>query len=93
MDRRRDGVARRRRMSLDMKSRHRKVIQSPTRAPMCRRVEGKLPERSGACGTVPAGLPPTCRSASCASESEVSGRRRAGRKVIGGGDDDEGEEI
>ena len=28
----------------------------------------------------PAGFPPTCRSTSCASKSEVSGRRRAGRK-------------
>ena len=28
----------------------------------------------------PTGFPPTCRSASCASEFEVSCRRRAGRK-------------
>ena len=28
----------------------------------------------------PTGFPPTCRSASCSLEYEVSGRRRAGRK-------------
>ena len=35
---------------------------------------------------LPAGLPPECRSASCASESVIFGQRRAARKVTGGGD-------
>ena len=94
MDRRRDGAARQRQTSLDMMSRHQKVIHVPTRAPTRRRVDGKLPKRSGAWRCVRdcflAGLPPTCRSASGASESEVSGRRRAGWKVTDGGG---GEEI
>ena len=79
MDRRRDGVARRCRTSLDMKSRHRKVSHAPTRAHMHWQVDGKLSEKSNAWQRVgscfPAGFPPTCRSASCASESEVSGRK------------------
>ena len=36
---------------------------------------------------LPAGLPPECRSASCASESVISDYRRATQKVTGGGDD------
>ena len=49
-----------------------------------RRVESRPPEKSGVwrCvdGCFPAGFPPTCRLASCASESEVSSWRRAGWK-------------
>ena len=52
MDRRRDGAARRRRTSLDMKSCHRKVIHAHPRAgtwmASCRREV----VRDGACGTV-----------------------------------------
>ena len=52
MDRRRDGAARRRRTSLDMKSRHRKVSHTHTRAgawtASCRRGA----ERDSACGAV-----------------------------------------
>ena len=84
MDRRRDGATRRRRTSLDMKSHHRKVSHTPTCAHTCQRVDGKLPEKSGVWQRVgsyfPARFPLTCRSASCASEYEVSGRRRAGWK-------------
>ena len=61
-----------------MKSRNRKVGHAHTR------VKGKPPEKSGTWRCVescfPAGFSPTCRLASCASESEVSDRRRAGRK-------------
>ena len=84
MDRRRDGAARRRRTSLDMKSRHRKVSHAPTCAHARWSVDDKLSERSGAWQCVGScfltGFPLTCRSASCASESKVSNRRRAGRK-------------
>ena len=49
-----------------------------------RQVELRLPEKSAAWRCVDdcfsAGFPPTCRSASCASESEVSNQRRTGRK-------------
>ena len=90
MDRRRDGVARRCRTSLDMKSRHRKVSHAPTREGTCRRVDGKLSEKNGLWRRVgscfPARFPPTCRSASCASESEVSDWRRDGRKSRRQGD-------
>ena len=56
----------------------------------CRRREA----RDGACGAgCSARLPPECRSASCASESVISGRRRAARKVTGGGDNGDEEEI
>ena len=40
-----------------------------------------------------AGLPLECRSASCASESVISGRRRVARKVTGSGDYGGEEEI
>ena len=63
------------------------------------RVESKLSKKSGAWRHVesyfPAGFPQTCRSASCASESEVSDRRRVGWKKSpavrrsDGGDDEE----
>ena len=47
-------------------------------------VESKPPKKSGAWQRVesclPTGFPPTFRSASCASESEVSDQRRASRK-------------
>ena len=59
------------------------LTREPQAAEERRRVRGCFPMR----------LPPACRSASCASESEVSGRRRASRKVIGGGDAGGGEEI
>ena len=49
-----------------------------THAPACGQQAAKEEQRVGSC--FPTGFPPTCRSASCASESEVSGRRRAGRK-------------
>ena len=52
VDRRRDGAARRRRMSLDAESPHRKMTHAPMRAPTRRRVDDKLPERGGACGAV-----------------------------------------
>ena len=49
-----------------------------------RRMECRPSEKSGVWrrvdGCFPAGFPSTCRSALCASESKVSGRRRAGRK-------------
>ena len=84
MDRRRDGTERQRRTHLDVKSRHRKVSHEPTRAHKRRRMDGKLLERSGAWRRVwswfPTGFPPTCKSASCASKSEVSDRKRAGQK-------------
>ena len=67
-----------------MKSRQRKVGHAPTRANKRERVENKPPEKSGAWrhmeSCFPTGFPPTCRSASCASESKVSGGRRAGQK-------------
>ena len=48
------------------------------------RLECRPLEKSGAWRRVescfPVGFPLICRSASCASESKVSGRRRAGRK-------------
>ena len=67
-----------------MKSRHRKVGHTPTRAHTHWRVEGKPLEKNGAWQPVescfPTGFPPMCRSASCISKSKVSDRRRAGRK-------------
>ena len=50
MDRLRDGPARRRRATLAVESRHQKRIHAPTRAPTRRCVDGKLPEKGGACG-------------------------------------------
>ena len=77
----------------------RDVISAPesgSRPHTRRRVELGQPEKSGAWWRVddcfPEGFPPTCRSASCASESEVASQRRAGRKKSlaarrsGGGD-------
>ena len=52
MDRRRDGAARRRRTSPDVKSRHRKMDHTLTCALTRRRVDGSLLERGGACGVV-----------------------------------------
>ena len=58
--------------------------ESGPRTHMCRRVEHRTSKKSGTWRCVdvcfPAGFPLMCRSASCASESEVSGRRRAGQK-------------
>ena len=61
--------------------------ESGSRAHMSRRVELRPPEKSGELrwprrvdDCFPAGFPPTCRSASCASESKVADRRRDGRK-------------
>ena len=48
-------------------------------------------ERRRARCCLPARLPPACRSAPCASESVVSGRRRAARKVTDGDGDGEKE--
>ena len=58
--------------------------ESEPRAHTRRRVDGKLSEGSGVWRRLgscfPAGFPLTCRSASCASESEVFDHRRVGRK-------------
>ena len=84
MDRRRDGAARRHWTHLDVKSCHRKMSHVPTIPHRRRRVDDKLPERSGtwwrAWSWFPTGFPPMCRSASCTSESEVSDQKRAGQK-------------
>ena len=75
-DHRRNGLARQRRMSLGMKSRHQKVGHAPTRAGAWK--ASRVWWRVESC--FPTGFPPTCRSTSCTSESEVSSRRRASRK-------------
>ena len=73
-DCRRDGSARWGRTSLEMESQHRKVGHAPACGTQAAgekwRVDDYFPTR----------FPSTCRSASCASESEVVGRRRVGRK-------------
>ena len=85
MDRLRDGAARQRQTRLDMKSRHQKVSHAPTHAHTCWHVEGKLPERSSAWRRVgscfPVGFALTCRSASCTSKPEVSGRKSHRRQL------------
>ena len=73
-DRRRDGSTRRRRTSLEMESRHRKVGHAPTHGTQATGEEWCVDD----CFSV--GFPSTCRSALCALESDVSDRRRAGRK-------------
>ena len=78
MDRWRDGVARQRRTSLDMKSRQRKVSHAHRHVPA--RGQQAVGEERRLESYFPTGFPPTCRSVLCASEFEVSGRRRAGRK-------------
>ena len=66
-----------------------------------RRMKGRLPEKNGVWRHVESCFPtrfsPTCRSASCASESKVSSRRRVGwkkspaaRRSDGGGGDGSG---
>ena len=58
--------------------------ESGSQAHTRRRVELKPSEKSGVWrhmdGCFPVGFPPTCKSALCASESEVASRRRVGRK-------------
>ena len=80
-DRRRDGSARRRRTSLEMESRHRKVGQVPTRPGAWNVGRRRRVARGDARMAVfQGGFPPTCKSASCASKFEVSNRRRASQK-------------
>ena len=74
MGHRRDGAARRRRTSLDMKSRHQKVSHKPERGRQA------IGEERHVGSYFPVGFPPTCRLALCASEFEVFGRRRVGWK-------------
>ena len=76
-----------------MESRHRKVGHAPAHGMQaageewCVAAHGNL---------FPAGFPPTCRSASCASEFKVFGQRRASRKkspAVRRSDSGSGEEI
>ena len=76
-DRRRDGLARRCRTSLEMESRHRKVGHAPEHGTQAFREEWRGRRMDGC---FPTGFPPTCRSALCALKFKVSGRRRAARK-------------
>ena len=92
MDRRQNGATRRHRTSLDMKSRHRKVIHAPTRAGVwttsCRREAA----RDGACGLRRGCHRRVDRSRAPRNLRFLAGEELAG-KVIGSGGGGGGEEI
>ena len=81
MDRRRDGVARRRRTSLDVESRHRKMIHASTRPPTRRCVRGCFSARCHR----RVDRPHAPRNQRFPVGEELAGKSSAARRSGGGG--------